>query len=154
MFFTAAQMGKFTVSNLNTFNPSKHISTQWDHQGLEVTNFHLPCTNATLQGGEDVNWAKQEGPADPQEAMNTHLHVASKTAGITPSKGHGIRIGSTLKYLLRNIPFNIVKVMGRWVSDTFLVYLRRHTQILAPYMQANPSVHHSFICYTLPPTHG
>ncbi|KIK78916.1 hypothetical protein PAXRUDRAFT_162757, partial [Paxillus rubicundulus Ve08.2h10] len=65
--------------------------------------------------------------------------------------GHGIQISSTLEYLLRNIPFNIVKVKGHWASDTFLVYLRRHTQILAPFMQAKPATHKNFLHYAIPP---
>ncbi|KIK78220.1 hypothetical protein PAXRUDRAFT_164588, partial [Paxillus rubicundulus Ve08.2h10] len=61
------------------------------------------------------------------------------------------RIGLTLEYLLRNVPFDIIKVKGRWVSDAFLVYLRRHVQILTPYMQAQPSLHESFLRLTLQP---
>ncbi|KIK74671.1 hypothetical protein PAXRUDRAFT_174969, partial [Paxillus rubicundulus Ve08.2h10] len=49
------------------------------------------------------------------------------------------------------IPFDVVKVKGRWASDAFLVYLRRHAQILAPYMQAQPVIHKAFLHYTLPP---
>ncbi|KIK74468.1 hypothetical protein PAXRUDRAFT_175626, partial [Paxillus rubicundulus Ve08.2h10] len=79
------------------------------------------------------------------------LAGAAKKAGIKPLHGHSIRIGSTLEYLLRNIPFDVVKVKGRWASDSFLVYLRRHAQILAPYMQAQPVIHEAFLRYTLPP---
>lgn len=68
-------------------------------------------------------------------------------------QGHGIRIGSTLEYLLRNVPFDMVKVKGRWASNAFLVYLRRHAQILAPYMQATPTMQEQFLRHTvnLPP---
>jgi hypothetical protein len=72
---------------------------------------------------------------------------------MTPLKGHGIRIGSTLEYLLRHIPFDVVKVKGRWASDAFLLYLRKHAQILAPYMQAALALHKSFLQYTIPPIH-
>ncbi|KIK98422.1 hypothetical protein PAXRUDRAFT_134233, partial [Paxillus rubicundulus Ve08.2h10] len=61
------------------------------------------------------------------------------------------RIGSTLEYLLRNVPFDVIKVKGRWASNAFLIYLRRHAQILTPYMQAQPSLHESFLRLTLPP---
>ena len=74
-----------------------------------------------------------------------------KQTGQKPLNGHGIRIGSTLEYLLRNVPFDVVKVKGRWCSDAFLVYLRRHAQILAPYIQARSSLHESFLRLTLPP---
>ncbi|KAG2343199.1 hypothetical protein BDR05DRAFT_884828, partial [Suillus weaverae] len=74
-------------------------------------------------------------------------------AGHQPVSGHRIRIGSTLEYLLRDVPFDVVKVKGRWSSDTFLVYLRCHAQILAPYMQAMPALQEQFLHHTvnLPP---
>jgi hypothetical protein len=79
------------------------------------------------------------------------LVSATKAAGFQPLQGHGIRIGGTLEYLLRNVPFDVVKVKGRWVSDAFIVYLRRHAQVLAPYMQDAPEIHENFLRYTLPP---
>lgn len=59
---------------------------------------------------------------------------ALKLAGLEPLQGHGIRVGATLEYLLRGVPFDVMKVMGRWASSAFEVYLRKHAQILAPYM--------------------
>ncbi|KIK77023.1 hypothetical protein PAXRUDRAFT_168080, partial [Paxillus rubicundulus Ve08.2h10] len=79
------------------------------------------------------------------------LASALKASGRPPMQGHGIHISSTLEYLLRNIPFNVIKVKGRWASNTFLVYLCHHAQILALYMQAQPSLHKSFLRLTLPP---
>jgi len=79
------------------------------------------------------------------------LVVATKAAGRTPLQGHGIRIGSTLEYLLRNVPFDVVKTKGRWASDAFLVYLRKHAQIMAPFIQATPALHEQLLRYTLPP---
>jgi hypothetical protein len=149
-----------------------------------MTNFHLPHTK-TSTTGEDVSWAKQNGPSDPEEALRNHMHIndpppnnalfayrhknshrpltktnflkrltiATKAAGHKPLQGHGIHIGGTLEYLLRNIPFDVVKVKGRWASDAFLAYLRQHAQILAPYMQATPALHEEFLRYTLPPIH-
>jgi hypothetical protein len=55
-----------------------------------------------------------------------------------PVKGHSLRIGGVLVYLLRGISFEVVKIMGRWSSDAFQVYLREHGSILAPYLQASP----------------
>lgn len=185
-FFATARVGEFTVPTINAFDPRIHItckqvSVQHDRQGLEITNFHLPRTKCA-PNGEDVNWAKQVGPSDPQQALSNHfvvndptdavhlfayktkkglcpltrskflktLDTAAKKAGIPPLKGHGIRIGSTLEYLLRKVPFDVVKVKGRWASDAFLIYLRKHAQILAPYMQAQPAVHEAFLQLTIP----
>ena len=65
--------------------------------------------------------------------------------------GHGIRIGSTLEYLLRGVPFDVVKAKGRWQSEAFKCYLRKHAQIMAPYMQANPRAYETFVRYAMPP---
>src|SRR6266849_10715085 len=67
---------------------------------------------------------------------------ALKDAGCSAKHGHSIRIGATLEYLLRGLPFEAVKNIGRWSSDSFSRYLYKHTQILAPYVQANPDLHH------------
>jgi hypothetical protein len=83
--------------------------------------------------------------------MIERLTKAARDAGLDPLQGHGIRIGATLEYLLRGVPFDVVKVMGRWASDAFILYLRKHAQILAPYLQAKPGVHKQFVRLTMPP---
>ena len=66
---------------------------------------------------------------------------------------HGIRVGSTLVYLLRGISFDVVKAKGRWQSNAFKLYLRQHAQIMAPYMQANPKLFDGLVRYSMPPVH-
>ncbi|KAG1769005.1 hypothetical protein EDD22DRAFT_949195 [Suillus occidentalis] len=44
--------------------------------------------------------------------------------GLPRISGHCFRIGGTTELLLRNVPPHIVKVMGRWSSDSFLRYWR------------------------------
>ncbi|KIJ58022.1 hypothetical protein HYDPIDRAFT_47025, partial [Hydnomerulius pinastri MD-312] len=53
-------------------------------------------------------------------------------------KGHSLRIGGTLFYLLKGVPFNVVKVMGRWAGESFTLYLQHHALILAPFLQTDP----------------
>jgi len=81
------------------------------------------------------------------------LARAMHATGLELLQGHGIRIGSTLEYLLRGVPFNVMKVKGRWSSDAFTLYLRKHAQILAPYIQVAPAVHDAFVCLTMPAVH-
>ena len=75
---------------------------------------------------------------------------AAHAAGLEPLQGHGIRIGLTLEYLLRGVPFDVMKAKGRWAGDSFLLYLRKHAVIIAPYIQAVPAVHETFIRYSMP----
>jgi hypothetical protein len=75
---------------------------------------------------------------------------AAASAGLPDLKGHGLRIRGTLEYLLRGLPFKIVKTMGRWSSDAFESYLREHATVLAPYIQASPALE-TFMRHTMPP---
>ena len=65
--------------------------------------------------------------------------------------GHGIRVGSTLEYLLRGLSFKVIKTKGRWRSDAFQGYLRKHAQITAQYMQSRPSAYDSLVRRAIPP---
>jgi hypothetical protein len=56
------------------------------------------------------------------------------TAQLPDLKGHSLHIGGTLEYLLRGVPFDMVKSMGRWLGDTFTSYLQHHAVVLAPYI--------------------
>jgi len=79
------------------------------------------------------------------------IMAAACSAGLKLLQGHGIRIGSTLEYLLRGIPFEVVKTKGRWASDAFQLYLTKHAQIMAPYIQANSELQVALLRITLPP---
>jgi hypothetical protein len=41
----------------------------------------------------------------------------------------------------QRVPFEAIKSIGRWSSDSFSKHLRKHAQILAPYVQAHPDLH-------------
>ena len=147
-FFATRHVGKFTVPKLDGFNSEVHISKprlsyDQSRDGQKVTVLHIPCTKIAHQG-EDVCWAKQDGPIDPDAALAHHFEIntppdnahlfayryktghrpltkskfiaeltkAARAAGLDPLQGHSIRIGSTLKYLLRGMPFDIMKVKG------------------------------------------
>ena len=184
-FYAMGRVGEFTTPRLNAFNASIHITRKnlkWDRDrnGLPATELFIPRTKSAPLG-ETVQWSRQHGPTDPEEALSNHLRVnnpadnahlfsyrhkktikpltktkfierlaqAARAAGEDPLQGHGIRIGATLEYLLRNIPFEAVKVMGRWASRAFTLYLRKHGQILAPYLQAQPELHQEFLRNTI-----
>ena len=85
-----------------------------------------------------------------KQAFVKRLALAARAAGLDPLQGHGIRIGATLHYLTLGMPMEAMKVMGRWGSDAFLRYLRKHAQILTPYIQANPEVHDTFSRFIMP----
>jgi hypothetical protein len=81
----------------------------------------------------------------------TRIGKIADANGLDRLPGHGLRVGSTLEYLLRGVPFDVVKAKGRWQSEAFKGYLRKHAQIMAPYMQAEPKTYDNLIRYTMPP---
>lgn len=187
LLYGVARTGEFTTSKLCAFDPAVHVQRSGiredtDRQGHKVTVLRVPFTKCAA-GGEDIFWAAQRGPTDPEFALHNHLRVnqpgegehllsyshehsrrpltrtlflsciksASIAAGLKYIPGHGFRIGGTLEYLLRGVPFEVVKAKGRWASNAFLIYLREHAQVMAPFMQDDPGLHAAFVNLTLPP---
>ena len=119
---------------------------------------HLVVNNPP-EGHHLFSYKQQKGnkttPSTWQPLTKTkfleRVKKAAIAANLNPLQGHGIRIGSTLEYLLRGVPFDIMKSKGRWASDAFLLYLQKHAVIMAPYIQAKSTVHEAFIRYTMPP---
>ncbi|KAJ3513562.1 hypothetical protein NMY22_g15006 [Coprinellus aureogranulatus] len=157
-FYSASRLGEFTVKTLkgaNAFNPNIHIKpsdvrVEMDENGLESTVFHTnrPDPNGPL-------FAYREGKHDKLKPLTKAkfievIHNTADLTGLEHLQGHGIRIGSTLEYLLRGVPFDVMKVKGRWASDSFQIYLRKHAQILAPYMQARSHQHQEFVRIVMP----
>ncbi|KAJ7658627.1 hypothetical protein DFH06DRAFT_1044561 [Mycena polygramma] len=186
LFYSTSRGGEFTVKNLTAFNPAIHVKRSdvtdvVDRNGLRLKDFFLPRTKSAAHG-EHVNWAKQNGPSDPEAALANHFRVndpprngalfayrhgaghrpltraaldkrlkqAFKDAGLDPLLIHGIRIGSTVEYLLRGVPIDVMKIKGRWASDSFERYLRKHAEIMAPYMQAQPELHEAVLRIMMP----
>jgi hypothetical protein len=84
-----------------------------------------------------------------RSAFLSRLDRAATQLGMESLNGHGLRIGGTLEYLLRGVPFETVKSIGRWKGDAFVGYLRQHAVILAPYLQDSPILE-PFTRYALP----
>ena len=79
------------------------------------------------------------------------MQVTSKVTDIAKRnnlanlKGHSLRIGGTLFYLLNGVSFDIVKVVSQWAGEVFTLYLQDHTLILAPFLQANQQLFNNFM---------
>lgn len=86
-----------------------------------------------------------------RRALDDRLALVSRQGKLHLPQGHGCRIRGTLEYLLRGVPFDAMKAKGRWAGDSFLLYLRKHAEIMAPYMQDMPSVQSAFTRYAIPP---
>ncbi|KAJ6453434.1 hypothetical protein C8R47DRAFT_997724 [Mycena vitilis] len=111
---------------------------------------HL-AVNSPLQNGALFSYLHRKGRRPlTKAAFRTRLAAAFKAADVDFIHVHGIRIGSTLEYLLRGVPLDVMKVKGRWASDAFAIYLRRHAEIMAPYMQAVPQLDANILRIMMP----
>ncbi|KAF5320261.1 hypothetical protein D9611_011256 [Ephemerocybe angulata] len=119
-------------------------STQWaaqegpcDARAALLNHFAVnnPAMNVHL-----FSWRNDSGDVRPltSSAFLKRVNAALEDVGEPPIQGHCLRIGGVLEWLLRGRSFEVVKVMGWWSSDAFLVYIRRQAAILAPYIQAYP----------------
>ncbi|KAG2127906.1 uncharacterized protein EDB93DRAFT_1256828 [Suillus bovinus] len=106
---------------------------------------NTPSPSAAL-----FSWHHQKGlcPLTHSAFLNC-LDRAATQLGMESLTRHRLHIGGTLEYLLRRVPFETVKSIGRWKGDAFVGYLHQHAIIMAPYLQESP-VLEPFTCYALP----
>jgi hypothetical protein len=77
VFWATARLGEFVTPTVDGFRAGAHVtpadvSVKEDGHGNRVTNFRLPRTKVA-PAGEDVFWARQFGPADPEAALAAHM---------------------------------------------------------------------------------
>ena len=82
-FFATGCVREFTVQRLDSFNPNIHISHarvsfDQNREGHKVTVLHIPHTKVSQQG-EDICWARQDGPIDPDIELAHHLEINNPT---------------------------------------------------------------------------
>lgn len=79
---------------------------------------------------------KQQRRALTASAMHARLKTAAAHSKVDLPPGHSSRIGSLLWYILNGMPFAEAMVKGCWQSlRSFHLYLRKHAQVLAPFLQ-------------------
>lgn len=119
---------------------------------LSALSNHLQV-NSLLPSDALFSWKHKNGhwPLTRSEFL-CWLDHTSASIGVTGLKGHGIRIGGTLEYLLQGVPFENVKSMGRWSGDSFISYLHQHAVVMAPYLQDTPALE-PFTRYMMPAIH-
>ena len=90
-------------------------------------------------------------PLSKKEVIKRIESIKKAHPDMPDLKGHSLRIGGTLHYLLKGVPFDVVKTIGRWSSESFTIYLRHHALVLAPFLQQHPRLLDGFRQYILPP---
>ncbi|KAI5984994.1 hypothetical protein EDC04DRAFT_2590519, partial [Pisolithus marmoratus] len=134
-----------------TVQCAPHPTTNSDPQHALKNHFHL---NPAEDTAHLFAWCHPILGIRPLSKMEVTKKITSITklyAGVLNLKGHSLRIGGTLFYLLNNIPFDVVKTMGRWSGESFTIYLCHHALVLAPFLQSKPETLNTLKNYLLPP---
>ena len=89
----------------------------WSHQHGPTDPYEALANHRRINnpGDHDHLFAyRHKGHLQPltKHAFIKRVADASHAASLEPLQGHGIRIGATLFYLLRGMPFEAMKVMG------------------------------------------
>jgi hypothetical protein len=74
------------------------------------------------------------------DTFNTRIKKAAAAAKLKLPSAHAFRIGGTTEYLLRGMSVEVVRLLGRWASDAFKRYIRKHAEIMAPYLEEHDEV--------------
>lgn len=126
--------------------PIPHLTNQveWLHNHFRINN---PSHNDHL-----FAWRHQKG-IRPLTKLEVTLRIKEIVLqhSLPDLKGHSLRIGGTLHYLLQGTPFEVVKTMGRWSGESFTLYLRHHALILAPYLHEHQDRAIQLNQFMLPP---
>ncbi|PPQ85330.1 hypothetical protein CVT26_001096 [Gymnopilus dilepis] len=77
-------------------------------------------------------WLKEDGTVPTRRWFINRLHsFFSGNIG-----GHSLRAGGATAYASAGIPLHLIQAMGRWSSDAFLIYIRKHPTLLASLVSA------------------
>ncbi|KAK0431596.1 hypothetical protein EV421DRAFT_1852992 [Armillaria borealis] len=102
------------------------------HSAHGSRKLHLPWTKTKKNQGEDVILCKQNGTADPINAMLHHIHKNRLSENspiasyIAPNAKQFLKrcneICGTTFFLIKGVNPDVVKALGRWSSDAFKKY--------------------------------
>ncbi|KAI6010164.1 hypothetical protein EDC04DRAFT_2581145 [Pisolithus marmoratus] len=178
-FFCLVRFREFTVPTIKSFDPACHITRAryqllHNHDNLLIMVFHLPSVTRgdfhlylTVSG---LTFTTIRFPISfllltifPSSlGLSLHLYYRSRlgvpwtllpqSVADTIHQMHTRRRDDSvgmLFYLLNNIPFDIVKMMGWWSGESFTLYLCHHALVLAPFLQSKPDTITSLRNYIL-----
>ncbi|KAF8576320.1 hypothetical protein K439DRAFT_1649327 [Ramaria rubella] len=149
-FWGQCQLGKLLCDTLNTFNGHHHPTIDLYNLHPNSVTITLPWTKTKKGRGEIITLAHQIAPLDPatthklhwainRAPVGSHLYAYACSSTFVPLTKSVFLCccnkiwadTGTTELLLTGVPPDIVKAMGCWDLDTFLVYWRSLNE-LAP----------------------
>ncbi|KAI6000231.1 hypothetical protein EDC04DRAFT_2871985 [Pisolithus marmoratus] len=155
VFYCIGCLGESTVQSIKQFNPTKHIThTHVSTDGIAILERIVHDVDAS-PNAHLFAWRHPTSGLRPLSRSEVIKCIMLLTAmlNLPNLKGHNLRIGGTLHYLLHGTPFDVVKTIGRWVGESFTIYLQQHVMILALYLNDMPVLLEHFTRYTMLPVH-
>lgn len=78
---------------------------------------------------EGALFLQEDGSPFTKDQMIKAVRTALLQAGLSPDlfAGHSFRIGAATTAAAAGVPAHIIKFMGRWSSDAYLLYVRADT---------------------------
>jgi hypothetical protein len=116
------------VRQRGTINPLRALH---NHLQLNKNPIHLPLF--TFKTGNTYQTLTKR-------AFLNRCNRIWSLCGQPTVTGHSFRIGGTTHYLLAGVPPDVVKVTGRWSTDSFLRYWRT-VECIAPIHTKNTTIH-------------
>ena len=76
---------------------------------------------------------RQNGGPLTQQQLVTEVRRCLKAAGVNHSffSGHSFRIGAATMAARAGVPSHLIKMLGRWESEAYLLYVRTPREELA-----------------------
>ena len=150
------------------------IQVKIDYNSYVITVAHMLYTKAASELSKDIFWVKQTNWTCLDIAYQNYLHInhsdslfsysygrewyfftcLSFTVKITQTfhnanlasfQNYIFHISDTLEHLLQEVSFNIDKSKRYYASETFTIYLRKHAQTIAFYIQNKSRLYEGFI---------
>ena len=83
--------------------------------------------------GDAPLFVNHEGTPFTKEVFVRKVKSALSRAGINHQaySGHSFRIGAATAAAMCNVPAHTIKMLGRWSSDAYMLYIRQHRSHLA-----------------------
>ena len=74
------------------------------------------------------SWMHSSGKRRPlsKKELTSKINKLANLFNLPNLRGHSLRIGGTLEYLLRGVPFDVIQSHGRWAGSAFTLYLCKH----------------------------
>ncbi|KAF7761840.1 hypothetical protein Agabi119p4_9832 [Agaricus bisporus var. burnettii] len=131
LYFTASSAGFILpASKTDRFFAGNKVIVKSNHHHNDPVQAVRLYVNQHDQPFPNLPWlwlTSQGIPPTRSWFLNCfHLHFDTRY------RGHSMRAGGATLLAQHGVPFHVIQAIGRWSSETFLIYIRTHPSLLIP----------------------